>query len=59
MQVVKTSKINLWSLDDLDLTDVDFLEWVELGAGLLNIFSDGIWDELADNLLKVASGDLQ
>lgn len=45
-------------LSDLNnyLPDADITEWVDAKASLLNILSNGIWDELVDDLAQLRVG---
>ena len=45
-------------LEDLDLTDVDLLDGVDSAAALLDVHGDGVRNELVDELLQVAVGNL-
>lgn len=51
-------EIKLGALEDLDLVEEDVLEGVDGLASLLNLLSNGIGDELLDDLLKGAARDL-
>ena len=52
----QTRHVELWLLEDFDLTDVDVVHWVDLLARVLNFFGDRVRDELLDEFLEVATG---
>ena len=45
-------------LEQLDLPDMDILEWVDSTSGLLNLTPDNLRDKLASELSKVAASCL-
>lgn len=48
--------IELWLLEDLDLSDVDVVHRVDLLANVLDFLGNRVRDELLDELLEVAAG---
>jgi len=58
VELEKLAEIELGGLEDLDLTDEDITEGVDRLAGLLDLVSDNLGDELVDELLQVAGGGL-
>ena len=48
----KLSGIDLWSLDDLDLSDLDVLDWVNVG----NFLGDFLLDDFRSEELQHVSG---
>ena len=55
MDLEQTRHVELWLLEDLDLTNVHVVHWVDLLASVLDFLGDGVGDELLDEFLKVAS----
>ena len=53
VQLQKLAKIELGLLKHFDFADVDIMKGVDTLASLLNVFADGIGDQLADNLCKI------
>ena len=58
VELEELAEIELGGLEDLDLADEDITEGVDRLAGLLNLVSDNLGDELVDELLQVAGGGL-
>ena len=58
VELEELAEIELGGLEDLDLADEDITEGVDRLAGLLNLVSDNLGDELVDELLQVAGGSL-
>lgn len=58
VELEELAEIELGSLKDLDLADEDVTEGVDRLAGLLNLVSDNLGDELVNELLQVAGGGL-
>lgn len=58
MELKELLEVELGALQDLDLVQVDVLEGIDALAGLLDLLANGVRDELLDDLLKVAGGDL-
>jgi len=55
VQRQKSTKVELGCLEQLDLADVDVLEWVDALGRLLNLATDDLWDELGDELVERAA----
>lgn len=58
MELEKLGHVELWELEDLSLADEDVLKGVDGVAGLFDLFSDGLGDELEDELPQLNGGDL-
>ena len=58
MELEEGTKVELWSLEELDLTDVDVLEWVDTLGALLNLTAHDLWDQLGGELGKSAGAGL-
>jgi len=58
VQVHQLGEVELGSLHDLDLPDVDIVEGIDSLASLKDVAGDGVRDQLVDNSLEVAGGDL-
>lgn len=58
MELKEGTKVELWSLEELDLADVDVLEWVDTLGALLDLATHDLWDQLGGELGKSAGGGL-
>jgi len=58
VEVEESTEVELWCLQQLDLSDVDVLEWVDALGGLLDLTANDLWDELGCELCKGAGGGL-
>ena len=58
VELEELAKIELGGLEDLDLADENITDGVDVLAGLLDLVSDNLGDELVDELLQVAGGGL-
>jgi len=58
VKVEKSTEVELWCLQQLDLSNVNVLEWVDALGGLLDLTTNDLWDELGCELCKGAGGGL-
>lgn len=58
MELKELLQVKLGALEDLDLVQQDVLEGEDGLAALLDLLTDGVGDQLLDDLLQVAGGDL-
>jgi len=58
VKVEKSTEVELWCLQQLDLSNVNVLEWVDALGGLLDLTTNDLWDELGCELCKGAGGSL-
>lgn len=58
VQVHQLVQVEAGLLQDLDLADVDLVQGVDALASLLDVDSDGVRDQLLNNVLQVAGRDL-